>query len=152
MPKLPNLNLNPYKLDLSRGVMESDGPDDHARMLQAIEAYKSANNGAHPTLQEAMGFGRSMVAQPRIKSMIFSEATAHVMQLTGHRGEAGQSVHFGTYTHDIGLKALSETLETLTYPIDFSKIKGADFAQFLTRWNMTEQRKNKQEKQGIKKK
>lgn len=67
--------------------------------------------------------------------------TAHVMQLTGHRGEAGQSVHFGTYTHDIGLKALSETLETLTYPIDFEKIKGADFSVFLKRWDLIEKRK-----------
>ncbi len=73
--------------------------------------------------------------------------TAHVMQLTGHRGEAGQSVHFGTYTHDVGLKALADTLEQLNYPIDFSKINEADFSLFLKKWDMLERRKAHQKKQ-----
>lgn len=77
--------------------------------------------------------------------------TAHVMQLTGHRGEAGQSVHFGTYTHDVGLKALADTLEQLTYPIDFSKINEADFSLFLKKWDLLEKRTAHQKNQHNKK-
>jgi integrase len=68
---------------------------------------------------------------------------AHVMQITGHRGEAGQTVHFGTYTHDVGLKALADTLEKLAYPLDFQSFKVNDptFSRFLHRWKMQEQRK-----------
>lgn len=42
-PKLSDFNLDPsklskYELDLSRGIARSDGPEDHARLLEAIEA------------------------------------------------------------------------------------------------------------------
>lgn len=68
---------------------------------------------------------------------------AHVMQITGHRGEAGQSVHFGTYTHDVGLQALADTLARLSYALDFSLMKLADptFRNFLNRWAIQEKRK-----------
>lgn len=70
---------------------------------------------------------------------------AHVMQITGHKGEAGQTVHFGTYTHDVGLKALADTLEKLSYALDFEIIKANDpaFKCFLNRWKMQEERKAK---------
>jgi integrase len=68
---------------------------------------------------------------------------AHVMQITGHRGETGQSVHFNTYTHDVGLMALAETLGKLVYPLDFDSLKLPDptFKTFLNRWKMIEDRK-----------
>ena len=47
-----------FELDLSRGVMKSDGPEDFARMMQALEAYKAAY-GVMPPLQEAMNMGRA---------------------------------------------------------------------------------------------
>jgi integrase len=70
---------------------------------------------------------------------------AHVMQITGHRGEAGQSVHFNTYTHDVGLQALADTLGKLAYPLDYDALKLADptFRFFLNRWQMQEARKAK---------
>jgi integrase len=70
---------------------------------------------------------------------------AHVMQITGHKGEAGQTVHFGTYTHDVGLKALADTLEKLSYALDFEiiKIKDPAFKGFLNRWKLQEDRKAK---------
>lgn len=42
-PKLSDFNLDPsklskYELDLSRGIARSEGPEDHARLLEAIEA------------------------------------------------------------------------------------------------------------------
>ncbi len=49
------------ELDLSRGVMKSDDPEDFDRMMKAIEAYK-AIHGANPPLQQAMNMGRA--AQP----------------------------------------------------------------------------------------
>jgi integrase len=68
---------------------------------------------------------------------------AHVMQITGHKGEMGQTVHFGTYTHDVGLKALADTLEKLAYPLEFQSFKVSDptFSVFLHRWRMQTQRK-----------
>jgi integrase len=70
---------------------------------------------------------------------------AHVMQITGHKGEAGQTVHFGTYTHDVGLKALADTLEKLSYALDFEiiKLKDPTFKGFLNRWKVQEERKAK---------
>ena len=32
-----------YELDLQRGIMKADGPDDHARMMEAIAAAKALN-------------------------------------------------------------------------------------------------------------
>lgn len=57
---LPNFEdfATKFELDLSRGVMKSDGPEDFARMMQAVEAYKSIY-GANPPLQEAMNMGRT---------------------------------------------------------------------------------------------
>ncbi|WP_312260013.1 site-specific integrase [Limnohabitans sp.] len=68
---------------------------------------------------------------------------AHVMQITGHKGEMGQTVHFGTYTHDVGLQALTETLGKLTYSLDLHSLKLPDptFKNFLNRWKMIETRK-----------
>lgn len=41
-PKLSDFDLSGklsrYELDLSRGIARSDGPEDHARLLEAIEA------------------------------------------------------------------------------------------------------------------
>lgn len=70
---------------------------------------------------------------------------AHVMQITGHRGETAQSVHFQTYTHDVGLKALADTLEKLAYTFDLNTIKLEEpkFQFFLNRWQLQEQRKAK---------
>lgn len=70
---------------------------------------------------------------------------AHVMQMTGHRGENTQGVHFQTYTHDVGLLALSETLAKLAYSLEFEAIKLTDptFGVFLNRWKMQEERKTK---------
>ena len=70
---------------------------------------------------------------------------AHVMQITGHRGENTQGVHFQTYTHDLGLVALAETLGKLDYPLNFKGIEASDptFKVFLNRWKMQEERKAK---------
>ena len=67
---------------------------------------------------------------------------AHVMQITGHAQET-QGVHFQTYTHDVGLQALAETLGKLSYPLDFDSLKLTDptFKAFLRRWKMIEDRK-----------
>lgn len=35
-------NIKTYKIDLSRGTLESDGEDDHRRMLEALKLLKSA--------------------------------------------------------------------------------------------------------------
>jgi len=79
--------------------------------------------------------------------------TAHVMQITGHRGEAGQTVHFGTYTHDVGLQALADTMGRLSYVLDYESMKASDptFKTFLNRWKMTEDRKAKTAKLAAKK-
>lgn len=50
MHKKPDLNdLSPYELDVSRGFAKSDSPEDHARMLEAIEALK-ALHAVQPSL------------------------------------------------------------------------------------------------------
>lgn len=60
---------------------------------------------------------------------------AHVMQITGHSSET-QGVHFQTYTHDVGLKALSDTLAKLSYPLDYELVRVPDpaFKKFLETW------------------
>jgi hypothetical protein len=42
-PLFPSIDelTNKYELDMSRGVMKADGKDDHALMMQAIEAYRA---------------------------------------------------------------------------------------------------------------
>ena len=34
-----------YELDISKGIAKSDGPEDHARLMQAIEALKTMQSG-----------------------------------------------------------------------------------------------------------
>ena len=34
-----------YELDVSKGIFKADGPDDHARLMQAIEALKTMQSG-----------------------------------------------------------------------------------------------------------
>lgn len=67
---------------------------------------------------------------------------AHVMQIAGHADEA-KGVHFKTYTHDVGLQALADTLGGLRYALDFQTLRIEDprFSKTLHRWNMQEQRK-----------
>jgi integrase len=76
---------------------------------------------------------------------VLGSNVAHVMQMTGHRGEAANTVHFGTYTHDVGLQALAETLAKLAYPLDFVALQHKDpaFKAFLSRWAVQEARKAK---------
>jgi integrase len=39
-----------YELDLSRGILKSDGPEDHTRLLQAMEAMKAIHVGQGTTV------------------------------------------------------------------------------------------------------
>jgi integrase len=65
---------------------------------------------------------------------------AHVIQLVGHEDD---SVHFGTYTHDVGLKALQDTINRLEYDIDFNQLKAPlnEFEKFIVRWKKEDERK-----------
>lgn len=85
----------------------------------------------------------------RLHSM--SANAAHVMQIVGHSSET-QGVHFQTYTHDVGLRALSETLGRLNYSLDFKKLKPKDseFKTYIHRWKMQEERKAYREKMAFK--
>ncbi len=86
-PTFPSLDglLNKYDLDLSRGVMKSDGPDDHARMMEALRTY-SEMRGTLPTLQPQTEAGRGDVTtqdqqRPLPRSIKFSEAvTAYLKE------------------------------------------------------------------------
>lgn len=81
-PLFPNIDelTNKYELDMSRGVMKADGKDDHALMMQAVEAYYKMH-GVHPQGSEALAYGKTVFSftppQTRqvLKSMLFSEAT-----------------------------------------------------------------------------
>lgn len=72
---------------------------------------------------------------------------AHVMQIAGHADEA-KGVHFNTYTHDVGLKALADTLSKLTYTFDLQalQLQEPTFSKFYQRWQLQEQRKAKTRK------
>ncbi len=78
LPKLDDL-LRKFELDLSKGIMKADGPEDHARMMEAIKAYKELH-GTAPSLQEAMNMGRpapslSQPPKPLVaRSMVLSAA------------------------------------------------------------------------------
>jgi integrase len=67
---------------------------------------------------------------------------AHVMQIAGH-GDEAKGVHFKTYTHDVGLKALADTLAKLSYTFDLQaiKLKEPTFVKFYHRWMLQEQRR-----------
>lgn len=88
---LPSLDgiADKFELDLSRGVMKSDGPEDFARMMQAIEAYK-ALHGTVPPLQEAMNMGRTVQVaaevpkRPMARSSPLSEAWAGYIREKKH--------------------------------------------------------------------
>lgn len=79
-PKFPNIDdiAQKYKLDLGKGIMEADSPDDHALMMKAIDAYKELH-GRLPPLQEAMAMGKQQpqaTPRPMANSIKFSEARA----------------------------------------------------------------------------
>ena len=78
---------------------------------------------------------------------------AHVMQITGHAHET-QGVHFQTYTHDVGLMALAETVGKPAYPLDFDSLKLPDptFKAFLNRWKIQNDRKIRMEANRAKRK
>ena len=42
-----------YELDLSRGILKSDNPEDHARLMQAMEAMKALHAGQPAPVQAA---------------------------------------------------------------------------------------------------
>jgi integrase len=67
---------------------------------------------------------------------------AHVMQIAGHADEA-KGVHFNTYTHDVGLKALADTLGGLMYDLEFQELSNSDpkYSLLFHRWKMQTQRK-----------
>lgn len=69
---------------------------------------------------------------------------AHVMQITGHSSET-QGVHFQTYTHDVGLQALADTLSKLAYPLDFEVVRTPDptFKEFLANWRTNQAKRAK---------
>ena len=49
-----------YELDASRGIFKAEGPEDHARLMQAIEAMKTMQSGlplAVPTVAPALATG-----------------------------------------------------------------------------------------------
>lgn len=81
-PLFPNIDelTNKYELDMSRGVMKADGKDDHALMMQAVEAYYKMH-GVPPQGTEALAYGKTVFSftppQTRqvLKSMLFSAAT-----------------------------------------------------------------------------
>ena len=39
-----------YELDLSKGILKSDGPEDHSRLLAAMEAMKAIHAGQGPAV------------------------------------------------------------------------------------------------------
>lgn len=46
MDSLMRKDLPPkYELDVSRGIFKADGPEDHARLMQAVEALKTMQSG-----------------------------------------------------------------------------------------------------------
>lgn len=65
---------------------------------------------------------------------------AHVIQLVGHEDD---SVHFGTYTHDVGLKALQATINRLNFDLDFHALKFPlkEFELFISRWKKQNERR-----------
>jgi integrase len=61
---------------------------------------------------------------------------AHVMQITGHAGEA-KGVHFEVYAHGVGLQKLAAMLAKLNYPgVDFNALRltGPTFSAYLKKW------------------
>ena len=43
-----------YELDASRGIFKADGPEDHARLMEAIEALKTLQSGGLPLAAPAV--------------------------------------------------------------------------------------------------
>ena len=45
-------NLSRYELDLAKGVMKADGAEDHQRMMEALQMFRSAANRPRPATPE----------------------------------------------------------------------------------------------------
>lgn len=71
--KLPSIAdlVQKYELDIAKGVMKADSPEDHALMMEAIKAYKDLH-GTLPPLQQAISM-TPQATRPPVKSMKFSE-------------------------------------------------------------------------------
>lgn len=46
-----NANVNKYEMDLSRGILKADDPDDHARLMQALQAMQMVQQAQAPAPQ-----------------------------------------------------------------------------------------------------
>ena len=62
-----------FEFDMSKGIMKADGPEDHARLMEAIEAYKQLH-GTLPSLQEAMNMGRPTLPQQEASKRLLTRS------------------------------------------------------------------------------
>jgi integrase len=60
---------------------------------------------------------------------------AHAMQITGHEGQQVQNIHFQVYTHSMGLSQLRDTINTVSFPINFALVSSPlePFATYLAK-------------------
>lgn len=87
-PKLPNIDhlANKFELDLSKGIMKSDGLEDFERMKQAIEIYKNLH-GTFPPLQEAMDMGKATLPTPEPQKRVIPRSKTLSEALKGYLQE-----------------------------------------------------------------
>ncbi len=85
LPNFDNLT-NKFELDLSKGIMKSDSPEDFARMMQAIETYKDMQNKGL-TLQEAMNMGKATLPPPEPQKRVIPRSKTLTEALKGYLQE-----------------------------------------------------------------
>jgi integrase len=104
--------LNPYKLDVQKGIMEATDSQDHARMMEAIRLYRDLYR-QDPMIQEAMAYKPGDQFTPPQdkpksvpKSLLISKAAEQYLHEKRHSNAkatlAEKKSGFAKYIEDMG--------------------------------------------------
>lgn len=136
----------PYEIDLARGIMKSDGPEDHARMMEAIGVLKTMP--AHATAAAAPAkyiepppahkislSGAAAAYLPTLSNLKTSNAAKRVINLfIAHRGDIEIHTVRGVDVVTWNNKLLTTAKSNGQMPKARSADNAIQFLQGLLRW------------------
>ena len=138
--------VRPYELDLARGIMKSDGPEDHARMMEALAVLKTMP----APVQTAPAPAQYIEPPPAHKISLSMAAAAYLPKLANlkTRQAAGRAINlFIDHMGDVEIHTVrpvdvvtwnNKLLTTPKSTGEMPKARSADnaiqFLQGLLRW------------------
>lgn len=128
-PKNPNLSdilpgvdaesAHRYELDMERGIMRADGPDDHARMMEALDKFTVARPRSIPKVSEGLPPATvSPPVMPVLKSPLLSKVAEdwelHCVTKNAERTVRAKMGHYGDFVKriakDVEINAITKNV------------------------------------------